>query len=31
LTDKALPVDDNSNANHVEPNETDIDPLAPKG
>jgi hypothetical protein len=31
LTDKALPIDDNTNGNHVENNETDIDPLAPKG
>lgn len=29
LTDKTLPVDDNSN--HIETTETDIDPLAPKG
>jgi len=31
LTDKALPIDDNSNLNHIETNEIDIDPLAPKG
>jgi len=31
LTDKASPIDDNTNANHIEINETDIDPLAPKG
>jgi hypothetical protein len=31
LTDKALPVNDNSEINHVETNEMDIDPLAPKG
>ncbi len=31
LTDKALPVNDNSEINHVEANEMDIDPLAPKG
>ncbi|CAF4085158.1 unnamed protein product [Rotaria sp. Silwood2] len=31
LTDKALPIDDYDNANHIETNETDIDPLSPKG
>jgi len=31
LTDKALPIDDTNNANHIEITETDIDPLAPKG
>jgi hypothetical protein len=31
LTDKALPIDDTNNVNHIEITETDIDPLAPKG
>ncbi len=31
LTDKALPIDDINNSNHIEINENDIDPLAPKG
>jgi chromosome segregation ATPase len=31
LTDKALPIDDPSNTNHLETNEIEIDPLAPKG
>ncbi|CAF4566124.1 unnamed protein product [Rotaria sp. Silwood1] len=31
LTDKTLPIDDHNNTNHIETNETDIDPLAPKG
>ncbi|CAM4740247.1 unnamed protein product [Rotaria magnacalcarata] len=31
LTDKALPIDDHENGNFIETNETDIDPLAPKG
>ncbi|CAF0968873.1 unnamed protein product, partial [Rotaria sordida] len=30
LTDKTLPIDDH-NTNHIETNEIDIDPLAPKG
>jgi hypothetical protein len=31
LTDKALPIDETNHANHIEINEIDIDPLAPKG
>ncbi|CAF1486458.1 unnamed protein product, partial [Adineta ricciae] len=31
LTDKALPTDDNNSTTSIEINETDIDPLAPKG
>ena len=31
LTDKALPIDDNNSTTSIEINETDIDPLAPKG
>jgi hypothetical protein len=31
LTDKTLPIDDNTNSNHIEINDSEIDPLAPKG
>lgn len=32
LTDKVLPIDDNTTtSNHIETTETEIDPLAPKG